>query len=54
MLVIKRIHVTYSGVSFSEEDRDKIERVLTSHANGCPVARSLQGAIDITTSLDEA
>ena len=51
VLVIKRIFVTYSGLTVAEEDRAKVERVLAVHADGCPVARSLRGAIDITTAL---
>lgn len=51
-LVIKRIHVTYSGFSFDEEQREKVERVASVHADGCPVARSLRGSIDITTSVE--
>ena len=50
--MIKRIHVTYSGLSFDEEQREKVERVVAVHADGCPVARSLRGAIDITTSVE--
>lgn len=50
--MIKRIHVTYSGFSFDEEQREKVERVVAVHADGCPVARSLRGAIDITTSVE--
>lgn len=52
VLVIKRIHVIYSGFTFAEEDREKIQRVLATHADSCPVARSLRGAIDITTSIE--
>jgi len=51
VLVIKRIHVTYTGLSIPEERREAAERALRTHADGCPVARSLRGAIDITTSL---
>jgi uncharacterized OsmC-like protein len=51
VLVIKRIAVTYTGLDIAEGDRDKVERVLAVHADGCPVARSLKGAIDITTEL---
>ncbi len=50
-LVVKRIFVTYEGVSFDEQDRDKVERVLAVHQDACPVARSLKGAIEITTAL---
>ena len=51
VLVIKRIHVTYSGFEVATDDREKVERVLATHASGCPVARSLQGSIEITTSI---
>ncbi|SOD97315.1 hypothetical protein SAMN06272739_1417 [Blastococcus haudaquaticus] len=51
MLVVKRIKVTYSGLSIAAEDTEKVQRVLAFHADGCPVARSLKGAIDITTQL---
>lgn len=50
-LVVKRIHVTYEGVTFDEQDREKVERVLAVHQDACPVARSLKGAIEITTAL---
>ncbi len=50
-LVVKRIAVTYRGLQFSDDDRAKAERVLAVHADGCPVARSLQGSIEITTQL---
>lgn len=52
VLVIKRIHVSYSGLKFDEEDREKVERTLETHADGCPVARSLRAAIEITTSME--
>jgi uncharacterized OsmC-like protein len=51
VLVVKRIVVTYRGVSFADEDADKVRRVLAVHADSCPVARSLKGAIEITTQL---
>ena len=55
VLVIKRIHVTYKGVRLVDDDqRAAAERVLGFHADGCPVARSLKGAIDITTSFESA
>lgn len=49
--MLERIHVTYRGLRFSEDRRETVERVLSIHADGCPVARSLRGAIEITTSL---
>lgn len=51
MLVLKRIHVTYTGLTFADEDVEKVQRVLAVHPDGCPVARSLEGAIEITTRL---
>jgi uncharacterized OsmC-like protein len=51
VLVVKRIHVTYTGLDVAEPDREKVDRVLAVHADGCPVARSLKGAIEITTGL---
>ncbi len=51
MLVVKRIAVTYTGLQVTEDDREKVDRVLAVHADGCPVARSLKGSIDITTEL---
>lgn len=49
MLVIKRIHVTYTGVQLPDGRTDAFERALAAHADGCPVARSLKGAIEVTT-----
>ncbi len=51
VLVVKRIAVTYTGLHVTDADRDKVERVLAVHADGCPVARSLRGSIEITTAL---
>lgn len=50
-LVVKRILVTYEGLRFEEQDRGKVERVLAVHQDACPVARSVRGAIEITTAL---
>lgn len=33
-------------------DRSVIDRVLGFHADHCPVARSLRGAIDISTTIE--
>ncbi len=48
--MIKCIHVRYR-LSVSNERREETERVHSFHARFCPVARSLDGAIDITTEL---
>jgi len=53
VLVVRRIHVTYQLVvdELDEEKRATIERVLGFHAERCPVARTIGGCVDITTSL---
>ena len=51
VLVVKRINVTYTGLQVDEQDAEKVQRVLAVHADGCPVARSVKGAIEITTRL---
>lgn len=51
VLVLKRIEVTYTGLSVQDSEREKVDRVVAVHAEGCPVARSLKGAVEITTRL---
>ena len=51
VLVIKRIKQTFH-LTTEEKDREKIERVLKVYADGCPVARSIKGSIDIISELD--
>ncbi len=51
VLVVKRIAVTYTGLTVGPDQRERVDRVLAVHADGCPVARSIRGAIDITTAL---
>ncbi len=51
VLVIKRIHVTYTLRGAGEEDQEKIDRAHARHAEFCPVARSIRDSIDITTEL---
>ena len=50
MLVIRRIHVTYH-LQAKEEHRETIERIHGFHAQFCPVARSIQGCIEIETAF---
>jgi uncharacterized OsmC-like protein len=55
--VVKRIHVTYhlvvdEVVIADEAKRAAIGRVLGFHADHCPVARTIGGCVDITTSLE--
>jgi organic hydroperoxide reductase OsmC/OhrA len=51
VLVIKRIRVRYR-LSVPDARREEAERVHSFHARFCPVARSLEGAIDVTTELE--
>ena len=50
VLVVKRIAVTYHLVA-DEKQRETIERVLASHADRCPMARTIGGCVQITTRL---
>ena len=53
VLVLRRIHVKYKlHVPNPDEVRDTVARVLEMHADKCPVARSLKGAIEITTGVE--
>jgi uncharacterized OsmC-like protein len=51
VLVVKRIHVTYH-LNLRPQDRETAERVHGFHKDHCPVARTIGGCVDITTSLD--
>lgn len=51
VLVIKRIHVRYR-LALPDERRAEADLVHSFHARFCPVARSLEGAIDISTELE--
>ncbi len=48
--MIKRIHVVYH-LKLKPEQRETAEKVLGFHADFCPVARTIEGCIDITTEL---
>ncbi len=54
VLVVRRIHVKYrlSVADLDDETREKIERCMEFHPKKCPVARSLEGAIDISTEME--
>jgi uncharacterized OsmC-like protein len=53
VLVLKRIHAHYR-LNGDGIDEAVVERVLGFHADGCPVARSIKGAIEVTTSYELA
>lgn len=50
VLVIKRIHVEYSGVEVPDDMRDAADRALATHQQVCPVSRSIEAAIEVTTA----
>jgi hypothetical protein len=57
VLVVRRIHLAYhlvvdQAVVADQKKRAAIERVLGSHADRCPVARTIGGCVAISTSLD--
>jgi len=52
VLVIKRIRVTYHLRGISTDQREAAIRAHDAHADSCPVARSLKGAIDISTTVE--
>ena len=52
MLVIERITVTYRLRGVPEDRREEVERVHGFHPRFCPVARSLDGGIDVRTQLE--
>jgi uncharacterized OsmC-like protein len=53
VLVITRITVTYR-LALPPEHHDTAHRVHGFHARACPVARSLEGGIEIQTRLELA
>jgi uncharacterized OsmC-like protein len=54
VLVIKRIHVTYTLALDPDADRDAVQRAFDHHMPRCPVYRSIRDAINVTTSLELA
>jgi organic hydroperoxide reductase OsmC/OhrA len=51
VLVLERIKVRYR-LAVPEQSREEAERVHGFHARFCPVARSVEGAIDVQTELE--
>ena len=50
VLVIKRIRVRYN-LSAPGADPEKVARVHSIHQQGCPLHRSIEKAIEITTEM---
>jgi organic hydroperoxide reductase OsmC/OhrA len=51
VLIIRRITVHYR-LAVPPDRREEVERVHGFHARSCPVARSIQGAIEVRTELE--
>lgn len=51
VLLLRRIHVTYK-VKGQGDHREAIERVHGVHQAKCPLYRSLEAAIEISTTLE--
>jgi uncharacterized OsmC-like protein len=51
VLVIKRIRVRYTLTGCPADKREAAERSHSFHASRCPVAKSLEKAIEISTEL---
>ena len=49
--MLKRIHVRSHLIVNGDVNLAVVERVHASHADKCPVARSIRDAITITTEL---
>jgi uncharacterized OsmC-like protein len=54
VLVVSRVHVKYGLLvdALDDEVRQKIDRCMEFHPRKCPVARTLEGAIDISTEIE--
>lgn len=50
VLVLKRIHVDYAGVNVPPDKQEAAERALATHHQACPVSRSIEAAIEVTTA----
>jgi uncharacterized OsmC-like protein len=50
--VIKKIHVRYTLIGCPADKREAAERSHTFHASRCPVAKSIEKAIEISTELN--
>lgn len=48
MLVLRRIHVVYT-LDAPESASETVERVHSVHARFCPIYRSIEAAIKVTT-----
>jgi uncharacterized OsmC-like protein len=51
VLVVRRIHVTYH-LRVAPDKREAALRAHRVHVDSCPVARTIRGCVEITTSLE--
>jgi uncharacterized OsmC-like protein len=51
VLVLERITVHYR-LAVAHDRREEVERVHGFHARFCPVARSLEGGVEVRTVLE--
>jgi len=51
LVLLKRIHVHYH-LRVPAGSREKVDRALGTHAEKCPTAMSLKGAVEVTWSAD--
>ena len=51
VLVVRRIHVSYRLV-VDREKREAAERAHGVHARACPMARTIEGCVKLSTSLE--
>jgi organic hydroperoxide reductase OsmC/OhrA len=49
--LLKRVHVHYQ-LTIPAGTRETVDRLLAKHAEKCPTASSLKGAIEVTWSAD--
>lgn len=54
MLVVRRVHVKYRLLvdQLDEDTREKVDRCMEFHPRKCPVARTLEGAVDVSTEIE--
>lgn len=52
VIVLTRIHVSYTIQLPEGADRDKVDRALETHVAKCPTAKSLEGAVEVTWSAE--
>jgi uncharacterized OsmC-like protein len=51
VLVVRRVHVRYR-LRADQDKREIVDRVLGFHARKCPVARTIDGCVEVTTELE--